>query len=239
MPIRKLAAAILSLALVLPAFAADKKGQVSAVVTAVKGAPTVQLVGETQQAKVKTGQFLYKGDVVRTKGDDMAAIAMVNGVELRINGNTFFEVGDGGAGDKPAGLGLKFGQIWTRLLHKSAKVRVASRIATMSVRGTEFDAALQDKLDVRVYDGHVDVSNAQGSQSLSEGQMTTVTSASEAPQAPREMAASDRLNWQDGVAPMDVEGQLNKLRKEAGQSTLEFKTKDGKGVKFKLKKKGQ
>jgi len=235
----KISALALASALCVPAFAAGKKGQVSAVVTAVKGAPVVQKAGESQSSKVKVGQFLYKGDTVRTKGEDMAAIAMVSGVELRINGNTFFEVGDGGAGDRPAELGLKLGQVWSRVMYKGAKVRVISNVATMSVRGTEADVSLQNRLDVRVYEGHVDVSNAQGSQALSAGQMTTVMSAAMAPQAPREMGASDRLTWQDGISPKDADGQLEKLRKEAGQSTLEFKTKDGKGVKFKLKKKGQ
>jgi ferric-dicitrate binding protein FerR (iron transport regulator) len=219
------------------AASAEAKAPTSAVVTAVTGAPQVQRTGESQNAKLKVGQFLYKGDVVRTKEGDLAAIAMVSGVEVRINGNTFFEVGEGGTGEKPASVELNMGQMWTRVMYSRAKIKVNSQVATMSVRGTEADIELQQRLDVRVYEGHVDVGNGKGRQSLSAGQMTSVLSAAEAPQAPRNMSPSDRLSWQDGIAPKDAEGELKKLRKDTSAPTMDFKTKDGKDVKFKLKPK--
>ncbi|MBI5242611.1 MAG: FecR domain-containing protein [Elusimicrobia bacterium] len=213
---------------------ARERAPVCAVATAVEGSP--RLEQGARQGPLKTGQFLRQGDVVRTREGDLAAIAMLSGVEVRINGNTVFDVVDGGSGDRAAELSMKAGQVWTRLMNKKAAMKVNSILATMSIRGTEADLELANRLAVRVYEGHVELSNKHGRSFLDAGNMAFVMSAAEAPEQPRPMSASDHLTWQNGINPKDAQAQLEKLREESKkQGTLEFKLKSGKGIKLKLK----
>lgn len=217
---------------------AGEPAPVCAVVTAVEGAP--RLEQGARQGPLKTGQFLRQGDVVRTREGDLAALAMLSGVEVRVNGNTIFDVVDGGGGSRAAELTMKAGQVWTRLTNKKAEMKVNSSLAVMSIRGTEADLELASRLAVRVYEGHVQVENKHGRSLLDAGSMAFVMSAAEAPGQQRPMSASDHLTWQNGLRPKDAEEQLRKLREEAKSGgTLDFKLRSGKELKFKLKKQGR
>lgn len=229
------AAAAAALALGAPSAEAAKSA-VAGVVTAAYGKPEVKRSGEERFERVKINAFVYEGDTLRTKRREMVALAFVGGAEMRINEESVFLVEKGG-GIMPSRVRTRIGQAWTRLLHGRAQVEIATSQAVASVRGTEADVEAGDRMTVKVYDGYVNVSNEHGSQDVSAGQMTQVGSQGAAPEAPRAMTAADRDPWFESIKPSDVEGQVDRLNKEAERvKELEIES-GGKKIKLKFEKK--
>lgn len=223
-----------------PAAVLVSAGAVAGVVIKIEGKPKVRTAGKEDFKALKINQFVYEGDRVRTGSEDRCAIAFVGGAEVRINENSNFDLESGG-GQRPTLLRTTIGQAWTRLLHGKAGLSIATPAAVAAVRGTEADVESSDRLTVKVYEGLVDVYNERGSQSLAAGQMTQVSDAQSAPQAPRAMGEGDLGSWQDGLAAKGLESQLERLQKEAEKHReLELElNKDGqqKKIKIKLEKK--
>lgn len=219
------------------AWAAKPKQPVVGVVMALNGKPQVQRKDAAKWEKLKMSAFVYEGDTVKTGSNEQVAMAIMGGAEFRINENSTYVMESGG-GAKPASMMAKLGQAWTKLLHGKSQVQIRSNLAVCSVRGTEADVDVADRLTVKVYEGFVDVANSQGKQSLSAGQMTQVAAPGAAPQAPRAMGQGDYGTWQNNLKPSDIEQNLNKLNKEAERiRTLElnYKDKEGKDKKVKMK----
>ncbi|MFH1726760.1 MAG: FecR domain-containing protein [Elusimicrobiota bacterium] len=223
------------------AAAADRP--VQGVAVAVEGAPQLKRPDSPKPVPLDVGMFLRQGDVVETRRGDLASLALLSGVEIRLNEKTVFEVKDGGTGSLPAVVAFKIGQVWTRMLHRRAQVRIGTPLAVVSVRGTEVDAAISGRLDVKVYEGHADVFNEHGRQALTAGQVTRVASAADAPEAPRKMGKEDREVWQKGIRPKRIERLLERAQKmRRDQKELELKLRYKKGGKkktfrFKLREK--
>jgi ferric-dicitrate binding protein FerR (iron transport regulator) len=122
-----------------------------------------------------------------------------------------------------------------------AKLDVRTPAAVCAIRGTEADIEQRDLLTVKVYEGHVDVQNQQGRQSLKAGQMSTVSGAGAAPGAAKQMGAADKRNWQEGMTVQDMKSFTDKLAAESGgDKKLRLKVDKGgttKDVEIKLKKK--
>jgi hypothetical protein len=232
----KAALALLLGVLWLPGVAAAA-GKVNAIVTYVDGDVQVKRSGETAYAALALNDMLYFGDEVKTGPASHASLATKGGAEIRINENSTFNT-DARAGARET-VRLKVGQLWTRMLHKLAKLDVKTPSAVCAVRGTEADIEQHSLLTVKVYEGHVDVQNAQGKQSLAAGQMSTVAGGA-APAAPKQMSSAEVGNWQDGMATKDMQKFLDKLSDQNGDKRLKLKiNKDGttKDVEIKLKKK--
>jgi len=233
----KIALALLLGVLWLPGMAAAAR--VNAIVVFVEGDVQVKRAGATTYAALALSDMLYFGDEVKTGAASRASLATKGGAEVRINENSTFNT-DARAGVRET-VRLKVGQMWTRMLHKMAKLDVKTPSAVCAVRGTEADIEQRSILTVKVYEGHVDVQNAQGKQSLAAGQMSTVAGGG-APAAPKQMGAAEVGNWQDGIETKDKDMQkfLDKLSEESGDKKLKLKIdKDGttKDVEIQLKKK--
>lgn len=209
---------------------------VAGVLIAMTGRPLLQVPGSESWDKLKLNQFIYEGDTLRTSSGEKAAVALVGGAEVRINERSVFVMESGG-GRKAASLSTKAGQAWTRLLHGRSTVQVRSALAVCSVRGTEADVDVGDRMTVKVYEGLVDVFNDQGRQSLTAGQMTQVAGPGAAPQAPKTLAPGDVGDWQNGLKAVDVEKNIQRLNKEAVRTrALELElNKDGQKKKIQLK----
>ena len=232
----KIALALLLGALWLPGMAAAA-GRVNAIVTYVDGDVQVKRAGETAYAALALSDMLYFGDEVKTGPSSHASLATKGGAEIRINEKSTFNT-DARTGTRET-VRLKVGQLWTRMLHKMAKLDVKTPSAVCAVRGTEADIEQQSLLTVKVYEGHVDVQNAQGKQSLAAGQMSTVAGGA-APAAPKQMGSAEVGNWQEGMATKDMQSFMDKLTDENGDKKLKLKIdKNGttKDVEIKLKKK--
>lgn len=211
------------------ATAEAKSGVVAGVVIDVKGRPVIVdkdradklkgLKGDERRRigrKLKNGKMVYEGDVIITGGQDKAAIAFVGGAEVRINSNSEFVLENGG-GRKPTSVFTRFGNAFTRMLHGKAGMQVRTPLAVAAVRGTEADVDMSDRLDVKVYEGHVDVENAYGKTKLTEGMMASVSGAGTAPSAATTMKKEDYKIWQGDLNPQNIEKRLNKLMDAAGQ----------------------
>ncbi|MBI5242739.1 MAG: FecR domain-containing protein [Elusimicrobia bacterium] len=219
------------------AWAAKPKKPVVGVVVALNGKPQLQREGTAKWETLKMNGFVYENDTIKTGPNEQVAMAIMGGAEFRVNENSTYVMESGG-GSRPARMMAKLGQAWTKLLHGRSQVEIRSNLAVCSVRGTEADVDVADRLTVKVYEGFVDVANSQGKQSLSAGQMTQVAAPGAAPQPPRAMGQGDYGTWQNNLKPSDLDKNLNRLNKEAERiRTLElnYKDKEGKDKKVKMK----
>ncbi|MBU2572703.1 MAG: FecR domain-containing protein [Elusimicrobia bacterium] len=219
------------------AFAA---GKVNAIVIFVKGPVEVKRRRVRNFTELKLNDMLYAGDTVKTGKRGQASLATKGGAEVRLNQNSSFEITSRG---RVRELRLKVGQLWTRMLHRMARLNVRTPSAVCAIRGTEADIEQGDLLTVKVYEGHVDVSNVGGRQSLKAGQMSTVSGAASAPAAPKKMGAGDLGKWQEdaNVDLKDIQQSMDKLTTAAGDKKMKIQIqgKDGKtkNVEINLKKK--
>ncbi len=214
----------------------DAKDIVAGVVIDVKGKPVVARTGTTSWKRLKNNKYVYEQDTIKTQKGERVAIAFIGGAEVRVNESSEFVVNSGG-GNKRTSLFSKVGQAWTRMLHGRAGLDIRTPMAVAAVRGTEADVDIHERMTVKVYEGHVNVNNSHGSQSLTAGMMTNV-SAGGAPAAPTRMSQADYTSWQNGLSPEDIEKRLKKLHKKAGQKRdikLKFKGKDGKTKELNIK----
>lgn len=210
---------------------AETRGAPAGVVVSVEGKPEYIAVGQTGKP-LKLRQSVYEGDAIKTGPNDKAAVAFLGGAEVRITGGSQFKVNSGG--NKPVELGTRWGKLWSRMVGAGGSFSVRTPAAVAAVRGTEADVEAFDQTTVKVYEGHVDLSNDKGSQSLQAGQMSAA-SAGGAPDAPRQMGEGDLETWQNGISVIDASKQLQKLQKEA-EKYRDVEIKGSKNLKLKLKK---
>lgn len=233
---------LVTLALLLAASwlpGAASAARVNAIVVYVSGDVQVKRAGGDAFAPLAMNDLLYFGDEVKTGPSSKASLATKGGAEVRLNENSTFNtdarVGAGGM------LHLTVGQLWTRMLHKMAQLDVKTPSAVCAVRGTEADIEQRDLLTVKVYEGHVDVQNSLGKQSLAAGQMSTVSGAGSAPAAAKKMGSSDVGSWQEGATASDMQKFMDKLTAADGSKRLKLtiKGKNGKAknLEIPLKKK--
>ena len=196
-------------------------GKVNAVVVYATGDVQVKRAGLRSYGELKVNDLLYPGDVIKTGARSRAGLVTKGGADIRLNENSDFEMAPGSRVRELIRLGG--GQLWTRMLHKMAKINVRTPSAVCAVRGTEADIEQRGLLTVKVYEGHVDVQNSIGKQTLTAGQMTTVAGANAAPNAPKKMGGQDAGKWQEDVSVSDYE-KFIKLMKESGDSGKTLKT---------------
>ena len=195
--------------------------KIAAVAVHITGEVQVKRSGEKEFAELKVNDMLYPGDNIKTGAGARAGLVTKGGAEVRLNENSNFEIS--GSGKLREMLRLSVGQLWTRMLHKMAKINVRTPSAVCAVRGTEADIEQRSLLTVKVYEGHVDVQNSLGKQSLKAGQMTTVAGANAAPEAAKAMSGSDAGKWQDEIKVSDYD-KFIKLMEESAASGKKLKT---------------
>lgn len=221
---RSIVIAALLLAAGSPAWAAPIAG----VVVSVEGRPESKELGGSYR-RMKVNQMVHEGDIVKTEKGERVGIAFVGGAELRINENSEFEIQSGG-GAKPVSVKTRLGDVWTRLIGKHSGIQIRTPAAVAAVRGTECDVNVNERVDVKVYEGHVDLENEKGTTSLRAGQQASVGGVGQAPGAAQEMKPSDYGTWQNGLQPVDLAKSLSLLNKAADKErTLELKMKDKDG----------
>lgn len=235
-----LAGAVLLAAFTAAVPAAFSAPKVVAVAVYTLGDVQVKRVGESAYAELKVNDLLYSGDNIKTGASSRTSLVTKGGAEVRLNENSTFEISP--QGKLRELINLSVGNLWTRMLHKMAKINVRTPSAVCAVRGTEADIEQRSLLTVKVYEGHVDVQNSVGKQSLHAGQMTTVSGANAAPEAAKKMGAQDVGKWHEEIKVSDYDKFVN-LLKESASSGKSLKTsvkmKDGsvKQIEGGLKKK--
>lgn len=221
----------------LAAAPASAPAPVAGVVISLEGKPEV-VRADGRTATLKINDILREGDTVKTAAKTKVGIAFVGGAELRINENSAFKMVAGG-GQKPTSVFTSLGNAWTRLMKGNARIEVRTPSAVCAVRGTEADVRTggDGPTTVKVYEGHVDVSNDKGTTALHAGQLTQVAGADAAPLAARAMTPKDYENWQKSLKAPNLNKSLKLLNAAALKNRsleLKMKDKDGKDKKVKL-----
>lgn len=217
-----------------------KKPKMEAIVVFVKGDVTLKRDRSSKYEELKLNTALQPGDSIKTGPGSKASLVTKDGAEVRVNQNSVFDIP---AKKRSRGLfNLAVGQVWSRMLHMKARLSVRTPSAVCAIRGTEADIEQADLMTVKVYEGHVDLQNKLGKQSLHAGQMSTVAGAGSAPTAPRQMKSGDMGDWQEGIQVKDIGKYLEQVGldpKGARNLKVQVKGKDGKtkDVQIKLKKK--
>ena len=211
--------------------------KMAAVVVFAEGDVQLVRAGSDKAGPLTVNAGLEPGDAVKTGPGAKASLVTKGGAEIRVNENTTFEVP--GKNSLRETYELKLGQVWSRMLHRMGKLSVRTPSAVCAIRGTEADIEQRDILTVKVYEGHVDLSNKLGKQALKAGQMSSVAGAGAAPAAPKQMAAGDLGKWQESIDVKDI-GKYLQVVDEGGQKKLKLVIDKGgqsKQVDISLKKK--
>jgi hypothetical protein len=231
------AAALLALGLASagPAPAGAAAAPVAGVVISLEGHPQV-VRASGKIYPLKLNDILNEGESVKTGPKTRVGIAFVGGAELRINENSTFKLVSGG-GDKPTSVFTELGNAWTRLMKGNARIEVRTPSAVCAVRGTEADVKSgAGPMTVKVYEGHVDVSNDKGKTELAAGQLTQVAGADAAPMAARAMTPKDYETWQKSLKAPNVSKSLQLLNAAAlKRRSLDLKMKDKSGKEKKVR----
>src|SRR6266404_5825162 len=138
------------------------------------------------------GQSLAVGDKVKTGEDSRAAVWMTDLSVLRIDELTTIEITPpSSTSDKP-GLNVKDGATYFFSREKSREMRIETPAANGAMRGTEFvvRVAANGSTTVTMLDGEVELSNAQGSVVVTNGEQAKV----EVGGAPRKTAVLEATN---------------------------------------------
>ena len=164
-----------------PSFAQKAQGYV----LEVSGNVTGQ-VGTGQPAKVEKGQTLVNNATVTTSPQSYAVLKFEDGTAVLLKENTTFQVQNYTYNPKApenanvifnlvrGGLRMVTGLVTSR--NRDA-LKVATPLATIGIRGTEFIAELVNPLYLQVISGAVSATNAAGTVALTAGQVGVVANA--------------------------------------------------------------
>ncbi len=198
----KLIAAALALSVILyPLSASEPELIPLAVVSKVDGKVLSMSHGGEKWSRVKTGDFLFEGDRIKTGKKARAVINFISGIEIEVNEETEFTIKlSERRGGRREEMDMILGEILSKV-RKGVDYRVRTPQAVTAVRGTKFGVrALANSTEVYVLEGLVDVFNSYGKISCKQGEKTTV-GAGEPPAAPeklKEDALEEESSWTGG-----------------------------------------
>jgi len=169
-----------ALAMSGPSFAQRAQGYV----LEVSGNVTGQ-VGTGQPARVEKGQTLVNNTTITTAPQSFAVLKFEDGTAVLLKENTSFQVQNYTYNPKApenanaifnlvrGGLRMITGLVTSR--NRDA-LKVATPVATIGIRGTEFIAELVNPLYIQVINGVITITNGAGTVLFSVGQTAVVTS---------------------------------------------------------------
>lgn len=147
------------------------------VVSRVSG-EDVRFVTESAFRPLLVGQDLLGGDLVRTGARGALGILFVDGTVMRLHPDTELLVKSVGTA---AELELRRGTIWARAPRGTSDVTVSTPAAAAGIRGTDWSLSVEGSVTrLTVYDGAVELSNAQGAVLTNAGE-AAVASPGQAP----------------------------------------------------------
>ncbi|KAB0678085.1 FecR domain-containing protein [Aureimonas leprariae] len=124
---------------------------------------------------VEVRQDVKAGDVIRTNAYGQIALLFADRTQVRVARNSTLVVKDVRA-DGGVTLGLETGQIFARATRGGSGVSVDTAAATAAIRGTDWTMTVAgSRTTLSVIEGVVDLSNAQGSVTVREGESAAAT----------------------------------------------------------------
>jgi hypothetical protein len=169
-----------ALAMSGPSFAQRAQGYVQEVSGNVTGQ-----VGTGQPAKVEKGQTLVNNATITTAAQSFAVLKFEDGTAVLLKENTSFQIQNYTYNPKApenanaifnlvrGGLRMITGLVTSR--NRDA-LKVATPLATIGIRGTEFIAELVNPLFIQVVNGVISITNGAGTVLFSVGQTAVVSS---------------------------------------------------------------
>ena len=163
-----------------PSFAQGAQGYVQE----VSGNVTAQ-VGTGQPLRVEKGQTLVNNATITTGPQSFAALKFEDGTAVLLKENTSFQIQNYTYNPRApenanalfnlvrGGLRMVTGLVTSR--NRDA-LKVATPLATIGIRGTEFIAELVNPLYIQVINGVISITNGAGTVLFSIGQTAVVTS---------------------------------------------------------------
>jgi hypothetical protein len=163
-----------------PSFAQGAQGYVQEVSGNVTGQ-----VGTGQPAKVEKGQTLVNNATITTAPQSYAVLKFEDGTAVLLKENTSFQIQNYAYNSRApenanaifnlvrGGLRMITGLVTSR--NRDA-LKVATPLATIGIRGTEFMAELVNPLYLQVISGTITATNAAGTVAFTAGQAAVVTS---------------------------------------------------------------
>ena len=171
---------------------AEPDGRENAVLLVASGSVEVQRLGAATWSPANTNQVLNIRDRLRTGKNSRAAILLSNLSVLRVYELTTLEIQDGEKPGEKWILDLKAGATYFFHRDKPTETRFRTPTASGAIRGTEFNLSVapNNRTDIALLDGEVELSNPQGTLKLGSGEQGVV----EENQAPRKTSAVDAIN---------------------------------------------
>jgi tetratricopeptide (TPR) repeat protein len=167
--------------------------QAAGAVIARKVGEEVRFVDVSDWRYVDLKQDLVAGDVLRTNGTGQLAILFSDRTQVRLGRNSSLVVKQITAGTSADTiLQLESGTIWARAERGGPGVKVETPAAAAAIRGTDWTMTVQGaKTSLNVLEGVVQLSNAQGSVDVRQGE-GAVASIGQAPQKVVVVDSDDR-----------------------------------------------
>jgi tetratricopeptide (TPR) repeat protein len=119
---------------------------------------------------VEVKQDLLPGDILRTNVNGHLAVLFADNTQIRMARNTTLLVKQVGAAEDTV-LGLQAGAIWARAERGGQGLTVETPAAAAAIRGTDWTLTVEgSKTSLAVFEGTVELSNAQGSVTVHQGE---------------------------------------------------------------------
>ncbi|WP_201836378.1 FecR domain-containing protein [Microvirga zambiensis] len=183
MPVRsfRLLAATSALVLCL----ADAQAQVpvprttpaAGAIVAAKGGEEMRFVREELWRSALIQQSVLGGDTLRTNEIGNLAILFADQTQIRVGRNSTLTVNDvAGSNAGTTQLSLQGGNIWARAARGGSGVDVKTPAAVAAIRGTDWSLSVEGgRTSLIVLEGVVELSNAQGSVTVRQGEGASVS----------------------------------------------------------------
>lgn len=170
-----LASAILAPGLAVRADVLPRTAEAEGTVLARKTGEEAQFVELPAWQPVDVNQDLLAGDTLRTNAAGHLTIRFADKSLVRMGRNTTMLVKKIST-DTDSVLGLTEGAIWARAARGGGKVQVDTPAATAAIRGTDWNLRVSgNRTTLTVLEGSIELSNAQGSVVVGQGEGATAT----------------------------------------------------------------
>lgn len=176
----------------LISFAADAPLTNAGVVLTIEGSLEAMAPGDKAWTPARVGDVLQFGHRLRTTSNSRATVRLSNLSVLRIGPLMEYELEPPRRPGGKAVLNLQSGRAYLFSRDKPREIDFKTRSATGAIRGTEFDLEVSPdgQTRVTVIDGEVELTNAQGSVTLRNGEAGTA----DIGQAPVKTAVINAIN---------------------------------------------
>jgi tetratricopeptide (TPR) repeat protein len=139
---------------------------------AAKGGEEMRFVREDLWRGVELRQDVVGGDTLRTNAIGTLAILFADQTQIRVGRQSTLVVREVATGQGNTQLDLQAGQVWARAARGGTGVDVRTPAAVAAIRGTDWSLSVDPsgKTSLIVLEGVVELSNAQGSVTVRQGE---------------------------------------------------------------------